>query len=127
LGEGFSIGRRAAPCEDLRVKTRRHSRWFGALLAATSLALVVHVDSAQAAGETAPFAQRFGEAAFDVIVLRPLTAAALVAGSVFFVASVPLVGPYEGARGSIEGIRGSWQTFVYAPYEYTVLRDLGDF
>ena len=45
---------------------------------------------------------------------------ALVAGSIFFVASVPLVAPFEG-------IRPAWSTFVYAPYEYTILRGLGDF
>ena len=110
------------------MRAHRRSRWLGAGIAA-SLAFVVHDGSASAAAfeRTAEFAPRFGEAAFDVLVLRSLTAAALVAGSAFFVASVPLVGPYDGIRGSTDGIRSSWQAFVYAPYEYTVVRDLGDF
>jgi hypothetical protein len=93
----------------------------GAVIAA-SLALVVHAGSAQAAAfeQTGKFASRFGEATFDVLILRPMSVAALIAGSIFFVASVPLVAPFEG-------IRPAWSTFVYAPYEYTVVRDLGDF
>jgi hypothetical protein len=89
---------------------------------AASLALVVHAGSAQAAvfEQTGRFASRFTEATFDVLVLRPMSMTALVAGSIFFVASVPLVAPFEG-------IRPAWSTFVYAPYEYTILRGLGDF
>jgi hypothetical protein len=100
-----------------------------ALLAAAWFVLVLRAGSAHAAvlDRTAEFFPRFGEVAFDVVVLRPLSIAALAAGSAFFVASVPLVGPYEGVRGSTDGIRSSWQTFVYAPYEYTILRGLGDF
>lgn len=89
---------------------------------AATLAFAVHAGSAQAGAfdQTAKFAPRFGEAAFDVLILRPLSGAALLAGSVFFVASVPFVAPFEG-------LRPAWNTYVYAPYEYTVLRDIGDF
>lgn len=58
--------------------------------------------------------------AYDVAILRPLNAAATVLGTGFFLASLPLVAPFEG-------ISTSWDVFVYAPYEYTVVRDLGDF
>jgi hypothetical protein len=95
---------------------------MSALLAAASLAFALHADSAQATsfGRAAKFVPRFGEATFDVLILRPLSGAALLAGSVFFVASVPFVAPFEG-------LRPAWNTYVYAPYEYTVLRDIGDF
>jgi hypothetical protein len=102
----------------------------GAVIGA-ALALVVHADSAQAASfeQTGKFASRFGEAAFDLLVLRPLSASALLAGSAFFVASAPLVAPYETFRTGdvVEAVHPAWSVFVYAPYEYTVLRDLGDF
>jgi len=101
------------------------------LLAAAWLAQAVHAGSAQANAleRTAEFAPRFGEAAFDVAILRPLSAAALAVGSAFFVASVPFVAPWPMVQGQsfTEGVGPAWTTFVYAPYEYTVLRDLGDF
>jgi VIT1/CCC1 family predicted Fe2+/Mn2+ transporter len=92
------------------------------VLAAASVAFSLHPDSAHAAtfDRTGPFAERFGEATFDVIVLRPLSATALIAGSAFFVAAAPFVAPFEG-------VHPAWSTFVYAPYEYTVVRSLGDF
>jgi hypothetical protein len=100
-----------------------------AIAIAACIAVFASAAPARAAeeSESKVFPLRFVEGAFDVMILRPLSAAALVAGSVFFVASLPLVTPYEGVRGSLEGVRGSWSAFVYAPYEYTVLRDLGDF
>ena len=100
---------------------RRRSRWTGALLIAAWLAFVVQADSAQASGlsRTAKLASRFTDATFDIVVLRPLSMVALVVGSAFFVASVPLVAPFEG-------VRPAWSTFVYAPYEYTIVRKIGD-
>jgi len=82
---------------------------------------------ARAASDSLEAAGNVGEQAFDLAWLRPLSAAALLAGSVFFVATVPLVAPYDAVRGSFDGVRGAWSTLVYAPYEYTVLRDLGEF
>jgi hypothetical protein len=64
-------------------------------------------------------------AAFDVTILRPLHVAALGLGSVFFVVSVPFVAPFHGA--DFQGVRSAWEVFVYAPYEYTFERKLGDF
>lgn len=58
--------------------------------------------------------------AYDVTILRPLNAAATVLGAGFFLASAPLVAPFEG-------LETAWDVFVYAPFEYTVLRDLGEF
>ena len=105
-------------------------RWIRAL-AVAGLALLLCTESAQAGAfdRTAHWAGRFGEAAFDVIVLRPLSAVALAAGSVFFVASAPVSTPDGWIRtGSfVEGVRPAWSTFVYAPYEYTVLRGIGEF
>jgi hypothetical protein len=72
-------------------------------------------------------AQGVAEDAFDLAVLRPAGIVALAAGSVFFVASLPVVTPYPAIKGSTEGIRGSYDVFVYPPYEYTFQRDLGDF
>ena len=109
---------------------RRSSRWLGGVTAAAWLALALHADSARAAdfSRTASLAARLSEATFDVVVLRPLSAVALVVGSMFFVVSAPLVAPAGiWSGGPLEGLRPSWSTFVYAPYEYTVVRDLGDF
>jgi len=100
-------------------------------VAAVALALVLQTGPAQAAvlERTGHFAKRFGEATFDILILRPLSVTALVAGSAFFVASAPFSTPDGWIRtGSFrEGIRPAWSTFVYAPFEYTILRDLGDF
>jgi hypothetical protein len=114
------------------VKTalRRASGWRRTALGiAVSLAVTAHANGAQAASESnsRDFPLRFAEAAFDVSILRPLSAVALVTGSAFFVASVPLVAPYGAISGSLDGVRGSFTAFVYAPYEYTVLRGIGDF
>ena len=68
-----------------------------------------------------------GEDAFDLMVLRPTGFLAVTVGSVFFAVSVPFVAPYSAVRGSTDGIRGAWGVFVYPPYEYTFVRELGDF
>jgi hypothetical protein len=57
---------------------------------------------------------------FDLIVLRPLGAAAMVVGVPFFVASAPFVGPTGG-------LPRAFDVFVYAPVDYTLLRPLGEF
>jgi len=101
----------------------RTGRMASALVA---LVFLLAARDAQAIGWSD--AQHFGESAFDLIVLRPFGAMAMAAGSVFFVASVPLVAPYPAIKdGSIEGIRGAYSMFFYPPYEYTVVREIGDF
>jgi hypothetical protein len=70
--------------------------------------------------EFAKNAGRVGAIAFDVILVRPISALALVAGCSFFAISAPLVAPAEGLQGSLE-------TFVYPQYDYTVKRKLGEF
>lgn len=61
-----------------------------------------------------------GEAAFDVLILRPLGAAATVGGFGAFLLTAPLLAPsWEIPYG--------WDNFVVGPYEYTVERPLGDF
>ena len=44
----------------------------------------------------------------------------------FFVATVPAARPSR-VKGWSEGIDTAWDVFVYAPYEYTVVRELGEF
>jgi hypothetical protein len=59
-------------------------------------------------------------AVLDILVLRPLAAAATVAGLPMFIASVPFV----AASGEL---LTSWDVFVLAPADYTFRRPLGDF
>jgi hypothetical protein len=101
---------------------------IAAVLAGTAFALVTTTaGTASAASDTVEAMGRVGEQIFDLAVLRPLSAIALAAGSVFFVGSVPLVAPYGAVKGSFDGVRGAWSTFVYAPYDYTLRRELGEF
>jgi hypothetical protein len=60
---------------------------------------------------------------YDLVILRPLNTVALALGAGFFTLSAPLVAPFGGR----EGIATAWDVFIAAPYEYTVVRDLGDF
>lgn len=64
-------------------------------------------------------AYQIGATTLDVLVLRPLGAATVVGGFVFFVASVPFVAPSGG-------IVDTWDTFVYSSYDLAVLRPLGE-
>ncbi len=61
-----------------------------------------------------------GEAVFDVIILRPLGAAATAGGFGVFLITAPLLAPSRE-------VPYGWETFVLGPYEYTVERPLGDF
>jgi hypothetical protein len=126
-----SIGKQLARCEDRPMRRSRRSRLRGALLVAALLAPMVASRPAPAASlqETVNATQRVGESAFDLVILRPLSGAALVVGSAFFVASAPFVAPMGFVRygASFEGWRPAFSTFVYAPFEYVILRDLGDF
>jgi hypothetical protein len=61
-----------------------------------------------------------GAKTLDVALLRPLGAAATVAGFAFFLVSSPL------SAASLR-IGTSWDTFVLAPVDYTFERPLGDF
>jgi len=99
------------------------------LPAALGLAIALAAPAVQAAGmdDFSRGMQGVGEDAFDLAVLRPAGVVAMLVGAVFFVASVPAVAPYHAFQGSTEGIRSSYDVFVYPPYEYTILRDLGDF
>ena len=60
-----------------------------------------------------------GAVALDVMLLRPVSAVALVVGCIFFVASAPVVAPFEG-------FQESYDTFVYPQYHYAFERELGD-
>jgi hypothetical protein len=74
-------------------------------------------------------AGRNGGVAFDLIVLRPLNALALALGAVFFCASAPFVAwPTDGSWSfPSAGLSTAYDVFIFAPYEYTVLRPLGEF
>lgn len=60
-----------------------------------------------------------GLSVFDAVVLRPVGAVATLGGFVLFVASVPFVAP--AGR-----IATSWDIFVYASYDDTFVRPLGE-
>jgi len=62
---------------------------------------------------------QIGASALDVTLLRPLGALSLVAGSAFFLASLPFVAPSQR-------IETTWDIFVYSAYDYTVMRPLGE-
>jgi len=124
-----SIGKCLAPCEDREMRSSRRLQWALALLVAALAAPVARPSPAAASlEETGKAAQRAADSAFDLVLLRPLSTAALVVGSTFFVVSAPFVAPMGFVRhgASLEGLRPAFSTFVYAPYEYAIKRDLGD-
>ena len=104
------------------MRRSRRSQWGGALLAAALLALIASPRPVEAASleETGKASLRALDSAFDLVVLRPLSGSALVVGSVMFVAAAPFVAPFEG-------LEPAFGAFIYAPYEYAIVRDLGDF
>jgi hypothetical protein len=61
-----------------------------------------------------------GAIAFDVGLLRPLSAIQTAVGVPFFVAT----SPFAAIAGKLGA---SWDVFVAAPYDYTVTRPLADF
>jgi len=97
-------------------RSRRGARRSAAVLL---LAIAMSLAGAPRPAEAATTVEVLA-AAYDVTILRPLNACAVVLGSVFFVASAPFVAPFMGVRTARD-------VFVYAPYEYTVERDIGDF
>ena len=58
--------------------------------------------------------------AFDVMLLRPLSAVATIVGAPLFVASLPFVAPAGRIMESLD-------VFILTPADYTVTRPLGDF
>jgi hypothetical protein len=98
-------------------------------LIACAFVLAVGSQSARATtlSDTGHAFASVGEDAFDLIVLRTTGMLAVSMGAVFFAATVPFVTPYHAFRGTTDGIRSSYDVFIYPPYEYTFLRELGDF
>jgi hypothetical protein len=115
----------AAAIDGVGKQTRRS--WPAALALGLAFSLAAPGAHAARSDGFLPGVKGVAEDAFDLAVLRPAGIVALAAGSVFFVASLPAVAPYPAIKGSTEGIRGSYDVFVYPPYEYTFQRDLGDF
>ncbi|MBW2270759.1 MAG: hypothetical protein JRH16_19535 [Deltaproteobacteria bacterium] len=60
------------------------------------------------------------EISFDVLILRPLGAAATAGGFGCFLIAAPLLAPTQE-------VPYAWDTFVIGPYQYTAERPLGDF
>ena len=58
--------------------------------------------------------------AYDVLLLRPLGLASLIAGAGFFALGAPLVAPF----GDVGPIR---ELYIEEPFEFTFRRPLGDF
>jgi hypothetical protein len=102
------------------VRNRRHrirsllQRFVTTMMLALAVSVMVRTPAANAVSAT-----EIGEVTFDLVVLRPLNTVAVALGSVFYVASAPLVWPFVG-------LDTSWDVFVGAPYEYTFERPLGD-
>jgi len=105
-----SVSRAARPAKSA-ARLRR-----GAALALFALA----VGALPAAPAAAVDYGEIGDKTFDVLVLRPLNAAAVLVGAGFFAISAPLVAP-SGELAT------AFDVFVYAPYEYAFERPLGDF
>lgn len=68
-----------------------------------------------------PFTNEFMQA-FDILVLRPLDAAALVCG-----AGMMIPASVFGLMGGMEVVDDSWDILVLASWESLVDRPLGDF
>jgi hypothetical protein len=64
--------------------------------------------------------EEVGAMTLDLLVLRPLGAAATVGGCGVFLITAPLV-------AASWGVGAAWDTFVLAPGEYTFQRPLGEF
>jgi hypothetical protein len=109
--------------------TKMRSRRAPARLAvALGLAIWLAAPGARAdVAATEHAARAVADDAFDLIVLRPAGFIALVLGGVFFTATVPAVTPYHAINGTIDGLRGSWEVFIFPPYEYTFERRVGEF
>jgi len=87
------------------------------------LALAATLASPARADEDASAGSRIAngaEVVFDVLILRPLGAAATAGGFGVFLITAPLLAPSQE-------IPYGWDTFVVGPYEYTVERPLGEF
>ena len=69
----------------------------------------------------APFTNEFMQA-FDILVLRPLDAAALVSG-----AGLMIPASVFGLMGGMEVVDDSWDILVLTSWESLVDRPLGDF
>ena len=96
------------------------SRARSPLLIFVTLALLVG-GAAPALAEPSDLTWRDAPAvAFDILLLRPLSATAAIVGVPFFVAAVPFAAP----AGEI---MTSFDVFVLAPTDYTIKRPLGDF
>jgi len=89
-----------------------------ALLLSLSLAQPAVADDEEAVSAGQHWSNA-GEIVFDVLVLRPLGAAATAGGFGAFLIVAPMLAPSRE-------ISYGWDTFVLGPYEYTVERPLGE-
>lgn len=90
------------------------------LIFATSALLVASTLPVAAADPDELTWQDAPAVALDVLLLRPLSAVATIAGAPLFVASLPFVAPAGRIMESLD-------VFVLTPADYTISRSLGDF
>lgn len=96
------------------------NKLLASLVVSLSLATLALADSGTADDSSDWNAERGFAAVGDVLVVRPLGAAATVGGfGLFAVAS-----PFAAMAGAADEV---FDTLVKAPAEYTFVRDLGDF
>ena len=89
-------------------------------LAASVLAVLLVAESAQANSGAEP--GRWAAAAFDVVVVRPVSAVATVVGAALFVPAALITSP-----GGRPAISETWDVFVVTPANEAFKRRLGDF
>ena len=63
----------------------------------------------------------YAEAAFDIVILRPLGFAASLAGAALFIPAALLSAP-----GGLDSIEQVWEHFVITPAEHVYTRPLGE-
>jgi hypothetical protein len=98
----------------------------GGILLALGLAPILPANAEEAApadsaGASVPYA-KYANGAFDILVLRPLDAAALVSG-----AGLMIPASVFGLMGGMEVVDDSWDILVLTSWESLVDRPLGDF
>jgi hypothetical protein len=85
--------------------------------------------AARAAGASprADAARAVADDAFDLIVLRPAGIVRVGTGRHILRRDRARRDSLSRGKGTIDGLRGSYEVFVFPPYEYTFKRDLGEF
>jgi hypothetical protein len=107
--------RRSARLSKLKADSQRACAAFIA-----TLVLLVFAAPARAEEPDSPSWRSVSLQTYDVLLMRPLGLASLIAGAGFFALGAPLVAPF-GDLGAIQ------ELYVEEPFEFTFRRPLGDF